>query len=146
MMEFQWVIQSPGLTTQDEQNVWNFFLQQHDQIYKIDKSSSTIVNLDDLKILSIKVSRILSFTKKCRQNILEKKKWSINYRKELIQDKILRNVKKLLKAKKTNRLFVNLDLDPNEVKIFNDDEILNREIDLMRDENQDNFFKSLWGS
>ena len=88
----------------------------------------------------------MSFTKKCCQNILEKKKWSINYRKELIQDKILRNVKKLLKAKKTNRLFVNLDLDLNDLKIFNDDKILNREIDLMRDENQDNFYKSLWGS
>ena len=76
----------------------------------------------------------MSFTKKC-QNILEKKKWSINYRKELIQDKILRNVKKLLKAKKTNRLFVNLDLDLNDLKIFNDDKILNREITLMIVEN-----------
>ena len=55
-------------------------------------------------------------------------------------------MKKLLKAKKTNRLFVNLDLDLNYLKIFNDDKILNREIDLMRDENAYNFLKSLWGS
>ena len=54
-------------------------------------------------------------------------------------------MKKLLKAKKTNRLFVNLDLDLNDLKIFNDDKILNREIDLMRDENEHNFFKKFVG-